>query len=59
MKLESVELLRLQMPLVSAFRTSFGVQTARDVLVVVVHTSGGVIGYGECVALADPVYNEE
>lgn len=59
MKLESVELLRLQMPLVSAFRTSFGVQTARDVLVVVVHTSDGVTGYGECVALADPVYNEE
>ena len=59
MKLTSVELLRLQMPLVSPFRTSFGVQTARDVLVVVAHTSDGVTGYGECVALADPVYNEE
>jgi O-succinylbenzoate synthase len=47
------------MPLVSAFRTSFGVQTARDVLLVVAHTSDGGIGYGECVALADPVYSEE
>jgi O-succinylbenzoate synthase len=35
MKLESVELLRLRMPLVSPFRTSFGVQTGRDVLLVV------------------------
>jgi o-succinylbenzoate synthase len=59
MKLASVELLRLKMPLVSAFRTSFGVQTGRDVLVVVVHTGDGATGYGECVALADPVYNEE
>jgi O-succinylbenzoate synthase len=59
MKLASVELLRLKMPLVSPFRTSFGVQTGRDVLVVVAHTTDGVSGYGECVALADPVYNEE
>jgi len=59
MKLASVELLRLEMPLVSPFRTSFGLQTGRDVLVVVVHTTDGVSGYGECVALADPVYNEE
>ena len=59
MKLTKVELLRLEMPLVSPFRTSFGVQTARDVLVVVVHTAEGLTGYGECVALADPVYNEE
>ena len=59
MKLTSVELLRLQMPLVSPFRTSFGVQKARDVLLVVAHTSDGGTGYGECVALADPVYSEE
>ncbi|MFL6131997.1 MAG: o-succinylbenzoate synthase [Nocardioidaceae bacterium] len=59
MKLASVELLRLKMPLVSPFRTSFGVQTGRDVLVVLAHTTEGVSGYGECVALADPVYNEE
>jgi O-succinylbenzoate synthase len=59
MKVASVELLRLKMPLVSPFRTSFGVQTGRDVLVVALHTTDGVTGYGECVALADPVYNEE
>ena len=59
MKLASVDLLRLTLPLVSPFRTSFGVQTGRDVLVVVARTTDGVTGYGECVALADPVYNEE
>lgn len=59
MRLESVELLRLKMPLVRSFRTSFGVQTERDVLVLVAHTDDGITGYGECVALADPVYNEE
>jgi O-succinylbenzoate synthase len=58
-KLTAIELLRLDMPLVSPFRTSFGVQTGRDVLLVVVHTADGGTGYGECVALADPVYNEE
>jgi O-succinylbenzoate synthase len=58
-RLTKVELLRLEMPLVSPFRTSFGVQTARDVLLVVAHTSDGATGYGECVALADPVYSEE
>jgi O-succinylbenzoate synthase len=59
LKVTSVELLRLRMPLVSPFRTSFGVQTARDVLLLVAHTSDGGVGYGECVALADPVYSEE
>jgi O-succinylbenzoate synthase len=59
MKIESFELRRLRMPLVNPFRTSFGVQTVRDVLLVLAHTTDGVTGYGECVALADPVYSEE
>jgi O-succinylbenzoate synthase len=59
MKIESVELRRLRMPLVSPFRTSFGLQTTRDVLLVSATGDNGVTGYGECVALADPVYSEE
>ncbi len=59
MKIDSVELRRLKMPLVTPFRTSFGVQTVRDVLLVLIRTTDGVTGYGECVALADPVYSEE
>ena len=59
MRIESFELRRLELPLVTPFRTSFGLQTVRDVLLVFAHTTDGVTGYGECVALADPVYSEE
>ena len=58
MKLVDVELRRIAMPLVSPFRTSFGTQTARDVLLVRVTTDVGQ-GWGECAALADPRYSEE
>ena len=34
MKIEGFELRRVAMPLVSPFRTSFGTQTARDILLV-------------------------
>jgi o-succinylbenzoate synthase len=54
------------MPLVSPFRTSFGSQTARDILLVRVDLadeSGGagdtVEGWGECVALSEPSYSPE
>jgi len=57
-RLESVELRRVRMPLVAAFETSFGVQTERDILLVRVHTDAGV-GWGECVAGEEPVYSPE
>ncbi len=58
MKLEGVELRRIAMPLVSPFRTSFGTQTARDILLLRVVTADGE-GWGECVAMADPLYSSE
>jgi O-succinylbenzoate synthase len=58
MKLEAVELRRIVVPLVRPFRTSFGVQTQRDVLLVHVLTDVEE-GWGECVALVDPVYSSE
>lgn len=58
MRVESVELHRVAMPLVRPFETSFGRQTARDVLLVRVRTDVGD-GWGECVAMADPVYSSE
>lgn len=58
MKLTGVELRRIALPLVSPFRTSFGTQTSRDILVVRVFTPDGE-GWGECVALADPTYSPE
>jgi O-succinylbenzoate synthase len=62
--LERVELRRIALPLVSPFRTSFGVQTDRDVLLVRVEladpTGGGTVeGWGECVAGSEPSYSSE
>lgn len=58
MKLEGVELRRIRMPLVGAFRTSFGTQTMRDILLLRVVTPDGE-GWGECVAGEDPLYSCE
>jgi len=58
MKLTGVELRRVAMPLVSPFRTSFGTQTARDILLLRVVTDESV-GWAECSALADPRYSSE
>ena len=59
-----VELRRIAMPLVSPFRTSFGSQTERDILLVRVElgdeASGSTVdGWGECVALSEPSYSHE
>jgi O-succinylbenzoate synthase len=58
MKITGVELRRIAMPLVSPFRTSFGTETARDVLLVRVVTPDAE-GWGECVAMSDPLYSPE
>jgi O-succinylbenzoate synthase len=58
MKILAIELHRVAMPLVRPFQTSFGTQLARDVLLVRVRGSDGD-GWGECVAMTDPVYSSE
>ncbi len=62
-QLGPVELRRIAMPLVSPFRTSFGSQSARDILLVRVELTaddGSVTeGWGECVALSEPSYSPE
>ncbi len=58
MKLTHVVLHRLELPLVSPFRTSYGVEVARHpTLVQVVGPDGE--GWGECVAEAAPLYTSE
>jgi O-succinylbenzoate synthase len=57
-KLTGVELRRITMPLVGPFRTSFGTYTSRDVLLVRV-TTAAAEGWGECVAMSDPLYSAE
>jgi len=58
MRLEAVELHRVLMPLVAPFRTSFGTQTEREVLLVRIRTDGAD-GWGECVAMSEPSYSAE
>ncbi|HYF45986.1 MAG TPA: o-succinylbenzoate synthase, partial [Acidimicrobiales bacterium] len=58
MRLLAVDLHRVQLPLVRPFRTSFGEQTVREVLVVRAETDLGV-GWGECAADVDPHYSSE
>ncbi|MFI8828216.1 o-succinylbenzoate synthase [Streptomyces sp. NPDC053431] len=58
-KITGVELRRIAMPLVAPFRTSFGVETSRDVLLVRVVTSEGIEGWAECAAMSAPRYCAE
>lgn len=61
-RLREVELRRIALPLVSPFRTSFGSEDDRDVLLVRVQVDidgADVEGWGECVALREPVYSAE
>ncbi|MGW9212378.1 o-succinylbenzoate synthase [Embleya sp. NPDC055664] len=57
-KITGIELRRIAMPLVTPFRTSFGVETTRDVLLVRVVTADHE-GWGECGAMSEPRYSSE
>lgn len=58
-EIAEIALVRVNMPLVRAFTTSFGRQSRREALLVRVTAAGGVVGWGECVTPAAPVYSEE
>jgi O-succinylbenzoate synthase len=58
MKIESVTLREIQMPLVHFFETSFGRVYSRRIVLVSVDAEG-VRGWGECVAGEDPYYSPE
>jgi O-succinylbenzoate synthase len=57
-RIDLVELRRVAMPLVIPFRTSFGTESARDVLLVRVEGPDGE-GWGECAAMSEPLYSSE
>ena len=59
MKLKEIELRIIHLPLVRPFRTSFGTQTSREVLMVKVTNENGTIGWAECVAMSEPLYSPE
>jgi len=58
MKIESITLREIQMPLVHFFETSFSRTYSRRILLVTVH-SEGIDGWGECVAGENPFYSSE
>jgi len=58
MKIESLTLHHISMPLVSPFETSFGRETDRQCVLITLQAEG-LTGYGECVATRDPGYNYE
>ncbi|HET9689681.1 MAG TPA: o-succinylbenzoate synthase [Acidimicrobiales bacterium] len=58
MKIDTVELRRIELPLVAPMRTSSGTTATREVLLV--HVSGpDGDGWGECAALGEPLYSPE
>jgi O-succinylbenzoate synthase len=58
MNVERVDLLHLSLPLKSPFETSLGRMTEKQVFILQAQ-SNGVVGYAECVASTEPLYNEE
>ena len=58
MRIDSVELVIVELPLVRPFRTSFGTEHTREALLVHVR-AGGCDGWGECVTGAEPLYSSE
>ncbi|GAB1471922.1 o-succinylbenzoate synthase [Chloroflexota bacterium] len=58
MKIETVTLHHLSMPLVAPFETSFGRETDRQCIIIEIR-SEGLTGWGECVASYNPGYSYE
>jgi o-succinylbenzoate synthase len=59
MQLRSARLDELELELVEPFETSFGVEKKRRFLLVCLESMDGLVGYGECVASAEPLYSSE
>lgn len=59
MTIERFRLHRLNIPLVRPFRTSFGTESVRDVILVEAMSTDGRSGWGECVTMSWPGYSSE
>jgi o-succinylbenzoate synthase len=58
-RIQSVQLREIHLPLIHYFETSFGRTDVRRVILVTVQTADGAEGYAECTAAEDPLYNSE
>ena len=59
MLIKDVDLRIINLPLVRPFRTSFGTQTERELLLMKITTHDGTEGWAECVAMSEPLYSPE
>ncbi len=59
MRIKEVEIRTIELPLVRPFRTSFGTQLNRELLLIKVSTLEGAQGWAECVAMSEPLYSPE
>jgi len=58
-KIASIELREIRLPLINFFETSFGRTTERRILLVRARDTDGMEGWGECTAGEGPFYSEE
>ncbi len=59
MRIKEVDLRIINLPLVRPFRTSFGTQYERELLLMKITTQDGAEGWAECVAMSEPLYSPE
>jgi O-succinylbenzoate synthase len=59
LKITSVELRQINLPLIHPFETSFGRTTERHIILVRVVDQDGAVGWGECTAGEGPFYSYE
>jgi O-succinylbenzoate synthase len=59
LKIQSIELREIKLPLIHFFETSFGRTTERRIILVRVRDTDGAEGWGECTAGEGPFYSEE
>ena len=55
----NITLYHVQLPMKFTFKTAKGEVGVRDTLIVRLENEAGYVGYGECVAFADPFYTKE
>jgi O-succinylbenzoate synthase len=59
MKLKKISILKVEIPMITSFTTSFGTVTKKPTVVVRIETENGIIGYGESAAMPFPFYKPE
>ncbi|NIK12137.1 o-succinylbenzoate synthase [Alkalibacillus almallahensis] len=59
MNIKEVTVRQVAMKLKQPFQTANGLVVTRDTLIIEVYDHNGHVGYGECVAFADPFYTPE